>query len=223
MLARHLQRCRIGAVRQVDCAVDPEHAAHHAAFLAFDSALQLVVEMQNALSAEHSFQLEPLPETSAQPRMARRSRYELQRGVEAHARFQRECLDVLIGNTLAALAANTVPAGELEIGWRIEVQTLQRSPQYFAARAWALELLEHFERFTDDELVVKVACCEVLDSWLLRVWKRDLSLGLRVFERVHSAASPPSDSQRVSGICARLLEHLAEYFRSASRVMGRSA
>jgi cytochrome b involved in lipid metabolism len=222
-VALHLRCCCIGVVRRVDCAADPEHAAHHAAFRAFDSALQLVVEMQNALSADHSFQLEPLDGALARPGSPRSSRYELQRGVEAHARFHREYLDVLIGQTLAQLGVSTLSAPEIEFGLRPQLESLQCSPEYVAARAWALELFEQLERFTDHELAVTVACFEVLDSWLLRAWKRELSRGLRVFERAHTAAMPRSESRRVYNVCERLLEHLGTYFRSAGRAMAMCA
>jgi cytochrome b involved in lipid metabolism len=207
-----LERCRIGALRKPVCFAQPEHAAHHAALRQYDATLQLLVEMQNALRVDHAFQLEVHESSVTQPTSARRSRYELQRGLETHIRFHREYLDVLIGESFRRLALLTP---ELQAGLCLRVETLQCSPEGSAARASALELLEHVERFADDQLAVSVACFEVLDSWLLRAWKRELSRALRVLERPHAATLPAGDSQLVYGVCDRLLSHLNEYFRSA--------
>jgi hypothetical protein len=87
------------------------------------------------------------------------------------------------------------------------------------ARGAALELFGEFERFADHELAASVASFEVLDSGLLRAWKRELSRSLRVLERDHSPALQLGDSQLVYTVCDRLLSHLVEYFRSVSRVV----
>ncbi|HEY2736052.1 MAG TPA: cytochrome b5-like heme/steroid binding domain-containing protein, partial [Polyangiales bacterium] len=212
-VAQRLERYRIGAVRPIACLNDPEHAMHHLAARALGAALALVVEMQSALSVDHSFQLEALDVALQPPSAARSSRYELQRGLETHARFHREYLDVMIDDTLADLAGALLAR---EIAAEL-LARLKRSPECIAARAWALELRERHERFTEQELTVAVACFEVLDGWLLRTWKRDLSRALHVFERAHVAALPLHEGPRLSNLCERLLEHVSEYFRSAGR------
>jgi cytochrome b involved in lipid metabolism len=214
-----LQQCRIGVLRSVACSGQAEHAAHHAALHCLDATLQLVVEMQNALRVDHSFRLEPLAGALGQSQPTRRSRYELQRGLETHARFHREYLDVLSGESLPQLASSIEPAAEFVAGFRARLETLQRSPASVVARGAALELFGEFERFADHELAASVASFEVLDSGLLRAWKRELSRSLRVLERDHSPALQLGDSQLVYTVCDRLLSHLVEYFRSVSRVV----
>jgi hypothetical protein len=200
-VARQLERCRIGVLCPLPCAA---HAAHQPAFRALHASLQLIVEMQNALAVDHGFRLEP----------GVASRYELQRGVDTHARFHAEYLDVLTGGPLIQLAACLVP--EQEAGVREQLELLSRSAESSSARSWRLELWERLERYTDRQLGVSVACFAVLDSWLLRMWKHELSRGLRVFERPHAADLRTADSPILSGLCDRLIEHLREYHRSAA-------
>jgi cytochrome b involved in lipid metabolism len=214
-VARMLERYRIGAITRIDCSVDRAHAPHHRAWRALDSALQLVVEMQNALSADHSFQLAPLDGVGTQRSPPRRSRYELQRGLETHARFHHHYLDVLIGETWVELAASMLP------GHAVETELhARRSVQCIEARTSALALLEHVEQFAERDLAVTVACFEVLDGWLLRTWKHELSRALRVFERAHSPAMPIDECRRVYSLCDRLLEQLGQYLESANRTVG---
>jgi cytochrome b involved in lipid metabolism len=213
-----LARCRVGALRKPACAAQPDHAAHHAGLRQFDATLQLLVEMQNALRVDHAFQLEAQDGSVTPTFSAARSRYELQRGLETHVRFQREYLDVLIGDVLGRLASAQLTPG-FEAGLRLRIDASQRSPESSAARASALELIEQLERFPDDELAVAVACFEVLDGWLLREWKRELSRALRILERPHAATLPVGDNQLVYGVCERLLSRLSEYFRGAVRAV----
>ena len=213
-VAQLLARARIGAVRELACDTQPDHAEHRAAARELGRALALVVEMQNALRVEHTFRLRPLPGACEGCAPARRSRYELQRGLETHARFHREYLDVLVDVSLPRLAS-TVLAPEAQCAWRARLEQLQRSAQYTGARAGALSVLDRLEGSTDQALSVTVACGEVLDAWLLRVWKRELSRALRAFECPHAPGQKPSDAESVHGLCDRLCEHLCEYFRRA--------
>jgi cytochrome b involved in lipid metabolism len=208
-----LERCQIGVLRSLACSAQPEHAAHHAAVRCLDATLQLVVEMQNALRVDQSFRLEPLTGALAQSQASRRSRYELQRGLETHARFHREYLDVLSGDHLPRLASSIEPAAEFAAEFCGRLETLQRSPDSVVARATALELFAELERFSDQELAASLASFEVLDSGLLYAWKRELSRSLRVLERAHSPALQLSDTRLVYSVCDRLLSHLVEYFR----------
>ena len=137
--------------------------------------------------------------------------------METHARFHREYLDVLSGDSLPQLASSIEPAAEFVVGFRVLLETLQRSPDSVVARAAALELFGEIERFSDHELAASVASFEVLDSGLLRAWKRELSRSLRVLERAHSPTLQLSDSQVVYTVCDRLFSQLVEYFRRVSR------
>jgi hypothetical protein len=139
--------------------------------------------------------------------------------LETHARFHREYLDVLSGDGLPQLASSIEPTAQFVAGFRVRLETLQRSPDSVVARAAALELFREIERFSDHELAASVASFEVLDSGLLRAWKRELSRSLCVLERTHAATLQLSDSQLVYTVCDRLLSHLVEYYRCASRVV----
>jgi hypothetical protein len=216
-LSLPLARARIGALRELECSTHPDHAAHCAAARSLYSALALIVEMQNALRVDHAFQLLPLHSATEMPAAPRRSRYELQRGLETHARFHREYLDVLLGRSLIALAS-TILLPEAERAWREQVEYLQRSAAYTNTRAGVLTLLDSFESCTDQQLSVTVACSEVLDSWLLRMWKRELSRAVRALERPHAAGLQLGDAPNLYGVCDRLFEHLNEYFRQAHSV-----
>jgi hypothetical protein len=218
--ALRLERHRIGALRPSACDASPEHAAHHLAFRALYSSLELVVEMQNALAVDHSFRLEPLDAMAGQAPSVRRSRFELQRGVETHARFHREYLDVWMGDRLVLLASSFSPAPGHDTRALIELESLQRSVECVSARARALELFDQLERFSEHELTAAVARFEVQDSSLLRNWKRELARGLRGLERPHAAMLPPSEVQFLYGVCDRMLEHLRHYFRSAATPAG---
>jgi predicted heme/steroid binding protein len=212
-----LARARLGALRELACLVDPEHASHSAAAHALLGALSLVVEMQNALRADHAFQLLPLHTTAALTASLPRSRYELQRGIETHIRFQREYLDVLARFTLGSLAS-AICIDESDRDSRGRLERSLGSEPCAATRAGALALLEGIEAFTDNELSVRVACFEVLDGWLLRSWKRELSRALQALEVSHAATLQLCALQRVSGLCGRLLDGIDEYFRSACSV-----
>jgi hypothetical protein len=211
-----LERARIGAVRGLECTTQADHVAHCAAARSLDGALALVVEMQNALNVDHSFQLPPLHcvELSV---VGRRTRYELQRGLETHARFHREYLEVLIDITLTGVGTNVLTPQAQE-ALRERLAHLRRSQPYLSTKAGALTLLDRFDSLTDHELTVSVACFEVLDRWLLRVWKRELSRALRAFERVHAARLRLSDAESLQGVCDRLCELVSEYIRKACLV-----
>lgn len=211
-LAHH----RIGALRPRACDAQPEHAAHHLAFRALYSSLELVVEMQNALAVDYSFRLEPLAGVAEQAPSVRRSRFELQRGVETHARFHREYLDVWTGDRLVSLASSLSPTPDHDTKWGAELETLQRSVEGVSARAWGLEVFGQVDRFSEHELTVMVASFEQQDSSLLRNWKRELSRGLRVLERPHAAMLPLTEGRVLYRVYDRMLQHLRDYVRSAA-------
>jgi hypothetical protein len=207
-----LSRARLGRLRELACVTRPDHASHCAAARALHAALALVVEMQNALRADHAFQLRPLRAADQQKTDARRSRYELQRGIETHARFHREYLDVLMGVSLFSLAAAILPC-DAQPALRARAESVQRSQPCAAARSCAHALLDRFESLTDADLGLSVARFEVLDSGLLRLWKRELSRGLRTLEGDHAAALRVTDI----GVVHRLLDGVEEYFRVPAR------
>jgi len=200
-LSALLARARLGRVRELAC--DDRLAAR-----ALAEALSLIVEMQNALRADHAFRLQPLRPGP----LPRRSRYELQRGIETHARFQREYLDVLLAVSLRALAAATL-SPDAQDALHTRLDQLQSSQPWAAARAHPYALLHRFEGIADAELEACVASCEMLDSWLVAEWKRAVSGALRECERPRPAPRRPGETPAVGGVTACLLYAVQEYIQ----------
>lgn len=212
-----LAQTRIGVLRDLACFTEPEHAAHAPAARAVVDTLALVVEMQNALAVDHAFQLAAPQGCAELSAPARRSRYELQRGLQTHARFHREYLDVLLGTTVSRLAS-TILAADSAPRQRVHVAEASHPAAEMDARTSVLKLLDRFESLRDDELAMHVACFEVLDSWLLGAWKSELLRAERALERAHAAALRPCELPAVYDVCERLMACVYEYFRHASSV-----
>jgi cytochrome b involved in lipid metabolism len=180
-IVSQLRRYRIGTLAQ-SCLEQPAHACHHATQRAFASTLQLVVEMQNALVADHSFCVEPPT-----------CRYELQRALETHARFQVEYLQVLIDVAFPRLLG--VP---------------RRTTSELA-----FDVFARFERLNDSELSKLVATFTTRDRRLLCALKRELRRGLRVFEQPHQATLHSREQQTLEHACWRIGDQLGKYFERA--------
>ena len=212
-IALPLAQARIGALQELECLIRPEHTAHCAACRLLVDALALVVETQNALTVDHASELTaPRGLTVSAP--LPRSRHELQRGLTTHARFHRESLDVLLGTTLSSLASE-IRATDTERRRQLQLERLRGAWSHADARTDVQTLLDRFDKLTDDELTMTVASFEVLDSWLLSAWKRELLRAVRALERTHAATLPLHDIPSVHDVCDRLLAHLGEYFRHA--------
>jgi hypothetical protein len=205
-VALRMDRYRIGVLREIACDAEPEHATHLAPYRAFRDALDLLVEMQNALAADHSFQLEREAEQTST------SRYELQRKLETHVRFQREYIEVLVGDTFARLVASITPACAELPPLRAALEALQGSTHASAARDRALEALEQFEDLPGESIAALSARYEASDRSLLSALKRQLSCGVRVFERAHPAALPMRARMRLHAACKGVIAHTNEYF-----------
>lgn len=154
-----------------------------AAYRAYAKALQLVVEMQNALTADQSLHVRGAGDR------ALRTPYVLLRGLETHRRFLKNCL--------AALCAETLP--EL---WRLGrglffpsepddwmVRTLERiarSPSAQVVARIAQHAFDEFEAHGDPalaELDQLIDAVSVRDVWFLRTLKSALLRCVRAFER----------------------------------------
>lgn len=198
-----LPRYRIGALRE-SCCHDAAHGGHHELRRRYESALQLSVEMQNALAADQSFCLEPRAVVSASVV----SRYELQRALETHVRFQGEYLDVWVDDVLPGLL-QAVTGSE---SWQQRLVELAASPQRHATRAHALEALVACERYADDALARLVISFHARDRLLLRALKRQLRRGLCRFERPHGQSLAQGAHRVLLTTCRRVVELIGEYF-----------
>jgi sulfite reductase alpha subunit-like flavoprotein len=180
-------------------------SAHHA----WVQALQLVVEMQNALRADYSLQRRKTTaaETAEEPGL-----YRLSRGIETHARFI-ECYQRVIENeTLPALwrISQGLFAPHRSPRWMAEaVATLQASDDARTLERVAHDLMVEFPRFASDlpRLRRALTRLEESDLALLARLKGVLSNGVRVFER-HERRTRQCGARAIVDSCLELVEVL---------------
>jgi len=148
------ERYRIGTVRALK--LDESTAGVHRAFA---GALQLIVEMQNALAAEQSLQTEPI---GPGDHPSERTPYKLARAAETRQRFLLEYLGLLSGETLPKLRRASCAAHFPDpLGaWPRDALHVEAPSAAFDARE-----------------------AEVLDRELLAAIKGELTAMLRLFER----------------------------------------
>jgi sulfite reductase (NADPH) flavoprotein alpha-component len=196
----------------IDCSV---------AYRAFARALQLVVEMQNALYADQSLQWAiPFDPDSAQPSPEQRDAYKLLRAIETHRRFLKNYFEVLVQRTLPELwcisqglffpfeAPETLP---------LYLEALLRSPLAEQVSSLAQHAFDRFEAFREQGAVYAlVETFELLDDWFLREMKRALTLALREFER-HGVDVRERGALRVHRACQRMAGVVRQYFRRAGQ------
>ncbi len=190
-----------------------------AAYRAFARALQLVVEMQNALYADQSLQHAiPHEPSERMPDVRTRDPYKQLRAIETHRRFLKNYFEVLTQRTLPEL-------------WRIShglfyaEQPVEQLPRMlddllhtpFAEQVTSLaqHAFDQFEAFrAQGALFTLVEAFEALDDWFLNEMKHTLTLALREFE-VHGADVRSLGSTRVRRACLRMAGVVRQYFRRA--------
>ncbi|MET0287488.1 MAG: cytochrome b5 domain-containing protein [Polyangiales bacterium] len=195
----------------VDCAV---------AYRAYARALQLVVEMQNALVADQSLQHVIPHEPAAQlPDARARDAYRQLRAVETHRRFLKNYFEVLVQRTLPELWSIShglfypeQPAEDLTH----RLEEILSSPAAEQVASLAEHAFDRFEAFREQgALFALVDAFESLDAWFLDELKRTLTLALREFER-HGAQVRARGTRRVRRSCLRMAGVVRQYFRRAA-------
>jgi sulfite reductase (NADPH) flavoprotein alpha-component len=195
----------------VDCT-----AAHRA----FVSALQLVVEMQNALSADQSLQYEKLgpDELSLE-----RTPYKLARAVETHRRFLANYVDVLASQTLPSLwrmCQGLFFPGDSPSWMQERLGNMRQSPDVLSGASHVRKLADEFELWKHDPRTVRAAdIFEATDRWLIRAIKRTLIDGLRQFER-HGVRTRELGAMNLRNACQRGASLLEEYYACLARELG---
>ena len=221
------ERYRIGLVRSpvfddhaaiVEGPTGPVAVDRSSAYRAFVSALQLVVEMQNALAADQSLQTERVGRSDD---ARERTPYKLLRALETHQRFSASYLSVLASETLPGL-------------WQISQGLLFPD----ASRAWMKEALEcasqsehaqqsadridrvavAFESFKLDPRTLElVHALERLDRELLASLKAELTCALRELERPQQ-----SSGADVRLACERIAALVRRYQSELTRTVCRN-
>lgn len=156
-------RYRIGVLREL--VLDEDISCTQRAFV---HALQLVVEMQNALAAEQSLQTEPIARNDAP---AAPTPYKLARALETHQRFWNDYAGLLCSETLPAL-------------WRIAQASLfPDEPSAYLADALALSRSAQPARAAESLTAEDARALERLDRELLGAIKAELTAALHEIER----------------------------------------
>jgi sulfite reductase (NADPH) flavoprotein alpha-component len=154
----------------------------HAAWL---QALHLVVEMQNALSADYS--LQEGVTTEGEPADARGA-YKLSRVAETHYRFLEHYQKVIENETLPNLwrISQGLFAPEASADWMsTALSTLRQQGDVRDMEALALSIFQDFATHAKDPTSLKrmLITFQEADLRLLRELKRALLAGVRAFER----------------------------------------
>ncbi|HEX5659700.1 MAG TPA: cytochrome b5 domain-containing protein, partial [Polyangiales bacterium] len=194
-----------------------------AAYRAFARALQLVVEMQNALYADQSLQhVVPHEPADALPNVRTRDRYKQLRAIETHRRFLKNYFEVLVQRTLPELWA--ISQGLLYPEQPAEslprcLDAMLRSPAAEQVTSLAQHAFDQFEAFREQgALFPLVEAFEALDGWFLAAMKRALTLALRELER-HGAAVRERGALRVRRACALMAAVVQRYYGRALQRM----
>lgn len=186
----------------------------HAAWV---QALQLVVEMQNALTADYS--LQEGVTTAGEPETAR-GPYKLSRRVETHYRFLEHYQRVLESETLPNLwrISQVLFAPEASPDWMsTELSALQQSGAVRETQALGLDLFQNFATHALDPVALTQVLCrlERADQRLLSELKQALSSGVRAFER-HQQRTRLCGARDVRAACVAALAA----FREGATLLG---
>jgi sulfite reductase alpha subunit-like flavoprotein len=198
----------------IDCGV---------AYRGFVRALQLVVEMQNALYADQSLQHDiPHEPAATTPPVADRSAYKQLRAIETHRRFLKSYFEVLAQRTLPELWCISQglffpeqPAEQLPN----LLDALLRSPAAQQVSSLAQHAFDQFEAFREQgALFGMVTRLEAVDGWFLQAMKHAITRALREFER-HGPHVRTRAPVRMRRACVAMLGVVRRYFRRATQSM----
>ncbi|MDB4975844.1 MAG: Sulfite reductase flavoprotein alpha-component [Myxococcaceae bacterium] len=196
----------------VDCSV---------AYRAFVKAVQLVVEMQNALVADQSLQHEPAVAGGAS---APRSAFKLLRATETHRRFLNSNFAVLVTTVLPELwcLSQGLFFPDQPADWMPSFLRRQRASEAAQqTEALALDAFENFESFCHEETIRDlVESFEARDVWFLHALKDSLLVALREFER-HGGEVRTLGATRVRRACLRAAGVVRQYYRRSTRQAAR--
>jgi cytochrome b involved in lipid metabolism len=184
-------------------------------------ALELVVEMQNALVMDYSLQQSA---TTAAETAAQTSAYRLSRGVETHARFIESYRRVLELETLPGLWRITqgLFAPEMSPDWLMdELGKLQSSEAAREIERATGALLHHGTAARTDQArwQAMVQLFQAGDVALLAELKRVLSCGVRVFER-HERRTRTCGAGELRQVCAGIIRVFERAFAHLSAELG---
>jgi hypothetical protein len=183
-----------------------------AAYKAWAQALQLVVEMQNAVTADLSLQG---CVTTAGERAESVGPYKLSRAAEAHLRFMRNCLKPLLAETLPPLWAmcQGLFAPDESPSWMSErLGRISKNQRTRYVKAMSRSLIDDFPRWLEREaqLVSVLDAVREEDPRLLEELKQTLATGLRVFEQLEIETRRRGSEELISA-CQKAA-HLVEAY-----------
>lgn len=195
---------------RVDSPKGPVQVTCASAYGAWQRGLQLLVEMQNALRADHSLQNMSTIGTEA-PSAA--TRYKRARAIESHHRFLVSYLHPLLAQTWPGLFEicealfASAPAPRLTP----RLHKVRRSrPATFAQRA-SEKLLHGVAQATDSELARHAEQLITYDNSLLEQLKGLMVEGLSQFERYERSLRQLGGA-RLLELCERIIEAVETYY-----------
>ena len=191
------------------------------AYRAFVRAVQLLVEMQNALAADQSLQTERL---ARQDDPEERTPYKLLRAFETHQRFAASYLNVLASETLPGLwhISRGLLFPEASPGWmKAELERTLGSQEAHRCTALIDDVLRDFEAWKGNPRARDIThAIERLDRELLSRIKAELILALREFER-HGVHVRQLGGTQVRAGCEQAAALVRRYQRELSQEVAR--
>lgn len=223
---------RIGMVRalefdehttQIEGPSGPLTISCRTAHVAWLHALQLVVEMQNALRADYS--LQECVTTSGEA-AEQQGRYKLSRAAETHCRFLEHYQRVLEEETLPNLwrISQGLFAPEVSADWMSQELSLVRASSLGQEmHRLAYEVLRDFTAFAADmpRLQRMLGTFQTADLSMLAELKRVLASGVRVFER-HQKRTRTCGSAEIRATSRALVDVFKQSTSSLAVAMGAS-
>jgi sulfite reductase (NADPH) flavoprotein alpha-component len=214
---------RIGRIRQVAfedhsaLVMGPNGAiwiSCRAAYQAWVRALQLVVEMQNAHTADLALQSSVTSPLEVSTHGS--DRFKLSRAAETHWRFMRNCLKPLRAETLPALWAVTrgVFAPDASEGWMQErLRHISRDQQAKSVKALSLDLVDNVAEWLEreEQLIPVLATAREEDAHFLEDLKRVLVHGVQIFEEFETETRRLG-AEALIATCRRALTVVQEYY-----------
>jgi cytochrome b involved in lipid metabolism len=215
-----VRRLELGAFSaSLDGPLGAQVVSLSAAYRVWVKLLYLVVEMQNAISADHALQ-DAI--TARGDPVRPRSPYKLQRAVETHERFLRSYVDLLVKESLPNLWSITrgLFAPEQPAEWmRVRLGQIVGGSSARFADGMVPELFDAVSALvasdeSEEARAVIVEACEVLeqeDARLIEEAKDVLISGVEVFEEMASEA-PERGAAFLIATCRGLPERLQRYY-----------
>lgn len=203
---------------RVESPSGPVQVTCSSAYGAWQRGVQLVVEMQNALDADHDLQ-HSCAIADGPPKKP--TRYQRARAIESHHRFLSSYLQPLLTQTFPGLfdicQALFAEAGASRLV--TELERVWHSRQAIFVHRASQKLLHQLSQMTDEELAHQ---CELLlarDRELLARIKHIMIEGLRQFERYERHLRQLGGARLVE-LCAVLTESVETYYGDLGPALG---